>query len=90
MEHTKPDTLYRPVGCLECRNTGYMGRMGIYEMLPVTAEVRKLIRPNAEVRPIRDAGLKQGMRMLRLAGAQKIADGLTTIEEVVRSDAAGE
>ena len=79
-----PARLYRAVGCLECRGTGYRGRTGIYEILPVTGEVRKLIRPNAEVRPIRDAGLKQGMRMLRLAGAQKIADGLTTIEEVVR------
>ncbi len=77
-----PDKTYQPVGCDECRNTGYRGRIGIYEILTVDKELRKMIAANADLQALRAAAMKQGMRILRLSGAQKVADGLTTLEEI--------
>jgi general secretion pathway protein E len=79
-----PAKLYLPKGCLECRNTGFLGRIGIYEILGVTAGLRHLIQPDAELGPIRDQARKDGMRSLRLSGAEKAHAGLTTIEEVLK------
>jgi general secretion pathway protein E len=80
----KPEKIYQPVGCLECRNTGYLGRQGIYEVMPMTECLRKLIDDRADMILLRKQAMKEGMRSLRLSGAQKIAAGLTTIEEVLR------
>lgn len=80
----KPEKICEPVGCLECRNTGYRGRIGIYEMLRVTPEVKDLIGADAPLEQIRKAAQKAGMRPLRLRGAQKVAEGFTTPEEVLR------
>lgn len=77
-----PKSIYRPVGCDECRHTGYLGRIGIYESLLIDDEVRHLINTTAELKLYYDAAAKQGMRSLRLSGAHKVAEGLTTIEEV--------
>jgi general secretion pathway protein E len=80
----KPDHVMRPVGCLECRNTGYMGRIGIYEMFTFTEKVRKLVNGSCDISELRQQTLKDGLRPLRLSGASKVATGLTTIEEVMR------
>lgn len=88
----KPEKAFGPVGCLECRNTGFRGRVGVYEMLNMTPELKELIAANAGLGAIRKAAAKSGMRSLRLRGAQKVAEGITTAEEVLRvtppSDAA--
>jgi general secretion pathway protein E len=79
-----PEFVYRPVGCLECRNTGYKGRIGIYEILVFTPEIRRIITPETDLQALSQAALKQGMRPLRVAGAAKVAAGVTTMEEVHR------
>jgi len=79
-----PKQVFQPVGCRACRGTGYLGRQGIYELLNVNANVKKLIHAKCEVRPLREQGLKDGMNLLRISGAMKVAQGVTTIEEVLR------
>jgi general secretion pathway protein E len=79
-----PKTVYKAVGCLECRNTGYRGRQGIYEILPLSESIKEMLNEKTELSVLRKQGMKEGMRTLRLSGAQKIAAGLTTIEEVLR------
>ncbi len=77
-----PEVVYRPVGCDECRNTGYMGRTGIYESLVVDKSIRKLINNSTDLQLYYEAAHKQGMHNLRISGAQKILDGLSTLEEI--------
>ena len=72
-----------PVGCLECRNTGYLGRVGLYELMPVSALLRAQIRPEMELAAFTRAAVGEGLRTLRMAGAEKVAQGLTTVEEVL-------
>ncbi|MEN1927102.1 GspE/PulE family protein [Luteimonas qiangzhengi] len=72
-----------PVGCLECRKTGYMGRVGLYELMPLTPALRALIRPDMELAGFSGAARAGGLRTLRQAGAAKVAQGLTTIKEVL-------
>ncbi len=81
---TMPERVFKPVGCLECRNTGYMGRQGVYEILTMTEPVKTQINDHLDIDKIRRQGMKEGMRTLRLSGAQKIASGDTTIAEVMR------
>jgi general secretion pathway protein E len=80
-----PEHVYRPVGCLECRSTGYLGRIGIYEIMQVTREVRSHIAEQTDLAALTQAAYKAGMRPLRVSGAAKIAQGLTTFEEVLKS-----
>ena len=80
-----PDSLYRAKGCAECRNTGYKGRLAIFEMIPMARNLRKLVFDNANEDDIRQASLKNGMETLREAGLARILDGTTSIEEVLRS-----
>jgi general secretion pathway protein E len=80
-----PETIFRPVGCLDCRNTGYMGRVGIYEILQITRDIKKLINSQTDVALLTQAAYKSGMRPLRVSGATKIAQGITTFEEVLKS-----
>lgn len=80
----KPKQVFKPVGCLECRNTGYRGRQGIYEILPLSSSVKQLVKDQSNIDEIRIQGMKEGMHALRLSGAQKIAQGVTTIDEVLR------
>ena len=77
--------LYRGKGCTECRNTGYRGRIAIFEMIPMSREMRKLVYDNANEDEIRQAALKRGMESLRDAGNHRVLDGTTTVEEVLRS-----
>jgi len=80
----KPGQLYKPVGCLECRMTGYQGRIGIYETLLFTSEIKELVSKNADVAAIREQAFKQGMKPLRISGAMKVGAGLTTIDEILK------
>ncbi|MBS1169316.1 MAG: type secretion system protein [Burkholderiaceae bacterium] len=80
----KPKTVYRPVGCPECRQTGYRGRTGIYELVAITQAFASLIRENTDQFALRRQGIKDGMKPLRIAGALKIIDGVTTAEEVLK------
>ncbi|MEE2730031.1 MAG: GspE/PulE family protein [Pseudomonadota bacterium] len=80
----QPEKIKTPVGCLECRKTGYLGRVGIYEVMPLSQDLKDMISHNAELADIRKQAMKEGMRTLRLSGAQKVAAGLTTAEEVMR------
>ncbi|MDJ0957312.1 MAG: ATPase, T2SS/T4P/T4SS family [Arenicellales bacterium] len=79
-----PKDTYEYQGCLECRNTGFLGRIGLYEMLKVTPELRQLVKDDTNVAAIREQGIKQGMQPLRISGARKVASGLTTMSEVLR------
>ena len=81
---TAPEFIYKPVGCLDCRNTGYHGREGIYEIMLLSPAVKNLIDERTDLAQLRQQSMREGMRTLRLSGAQKIAQGLTTIEEVLR------
>jgi general secretion pathway protein E len=76
---------YKPVGCVDCRMTGYMGRMGIYELLTVTETFKSLVNKEADMSATRKQGISDGMRPLRLAAALRVADGTTTIEELLTS-----
>jgi len=79
-----PDKIAVAEGCLECRQTGFIGRIGIYEMMPLMDELKQQIGDRIDLVSFRKAAIKQGMRPLNLAGAQKVARGLTTIEEVLK------
>ncbi|MFN3586409.1 MAG: GspE/PulE family protein [Moraxellaceae bacterium] len=79
-----PKKIYMPKGCLECRDTGYLGRMGIYEIMLLSNELKRIIGEGATLTEIRKQAYKEGLLPLRLSGAQKVAQGLTTIEEVLR------
>jgi len=77
-----PKQVYKAVGCEECRHTGYYGRSGIYEVLLMNNELQHLINTSRDLTDYYTAAAKQGMRTLRLSGAQKIAEGITTLEEI--------
>jgi general secretion pathway protein E len=81
---------YKPVGCLECRHTGYRGRIGLYELLVMTEAARGCVHPALDAAGLRRQAMKDGLRALRLAGAMKVAEGVTTIDEVLRSTPAVE
>jgi general secretion pathway protein E len=80
----KPAQVMGPVGCLECRMTGYYGRVGIYEIMLMTPAIRKLMTHEADDAKIREQAYKEGMKPLRLSGALKIIAGLTTADEVLK------
>lgn len=79
-----PSSAQRAVGCLECRDTGYRGRAGVYEIMLLNDAIKPLITADTDIVALRRQAFKDGMRSLRLSGAQKIASGLTTVEEVLR------
>ena len=76
-------TPYKPVGCVDCRMTGFMGRMGLYELLTVTEGFKEKVNQAPSIDSLRRQAVADGMRPLRLAGALHVAEGLTTIEEVL-------
>jgi len=79
-----PEKIYQAEGCLECRQTGFLGRKGIYEMMPLSENLKQHITGNFDLARFRKLAIKSGMRPLNLAGAQKVAKGLTTIQEVLK------
>jgi len=90
----RPAHLWKPVGCLECRMTGFTGRIGIYETLLFTGPMKALVGRNVDLAVLREQAFKDGMKALRISGAMKVGAGLTTIDEVLKAapparDAAG-
>jgi general secretion pathway protein E len=81
----KPQQMYYAKGCLECRMTGYAGRVGIYEVLLMSQAQRPLIVENADFTLIRDQAYRDGMKPLRISGAMKVAAGITTVDEVLKA-----
>jgi len=81
---SKPAVTYKAVGCLECRMTGYRGRAGLYEVMQMTPELRKMVGAGAGLDEMREQAFRDGMKPLRASGAHKIATGLTTVDEVER------
>jgi type II secretory ATPase GspE/PulE/Tfp pilus assembly ATPase PilB-like protein len=76
--------IYQPVGCDDCRQSGYQGRLGIYELLIISEDIRSLIMQRSPASTISHKALDNGMRTLRVDGWRKVKAGLTTIEEVLR------
>ncbi len=74
---------YRAVGCIDCRMTGFLGRMGLYELLAVSQEFKEKVNQSPDIDSLRRQAVADGMRPLRLAGALRVAEGLTTLEEVL-------
>lgn len=80
----RPDAFAHAVGCLECRRTGFLGRVGLYEIMPLSPELKRLITANTDLAVLRERAIREGMQPLRIAGARKVAMGLTTIQEVLK------
>jgi general secretion pathway protein E len=80
---TPKGATYVNKGCLDCRMTGYMGRMGVYEMMVMTPDLRKAISAETDLDGLRERAFREGMKPLRISGAMKIAAGQTTIDEVM-------
>lgn len=80
----KPKSIHEPVGCLECRKTGYRGRIGIYETLLMSQKLKTMNEQNMDINELRKQAIKEGMMPLCLSGAQKVSMGLTTISEVLK------
>ena len=74
---------YKPVGCVDCRMTGFRGRMGLYELITVTEALKDKITQSPSIDMLRRQAVQDGMRPLRLAGALRVAEGLTTLDEVI-------
>ena len=84
MQGLDPTSIYMGTGCNKCRNTGYSGRVGIYEMLPIDDQIRDVICRNPNVSEFRRLCIERGMVSLRADGMRKVSDGLTTAQEVIR------
>jgi len=80
----KPARVHFAKGCLECRMTGYRGRIGIYEMMTLTHAQRALIGVETDLTKVREQAMRDGMKPLRISGALKVAAGMTTVEEVMK------
>ena len=74
---------YRPVGCERCGGSGYKGRVGIYQVMPITEEIQRIILSNGNAMQIAEQAQREGVRDLRRSGLMKVIQGLTTIEEVL-------
>jgi general secretion pathway protein E len=76
---------FKAVGCVDCRMTGFLGRMGLYELLVVTEAFKEKISREPEALALKRQAVSDGMRPLRLAGALRVAEGLTVLDEVLSS-----
>jgi general secretion pathway protein E len=83
VEDLKGRQLYRAVGCPNCVNTGYLGRVGIHELLLMDDEIRSLVMKSVDASTIKKAAMARGMMTLREDGVQKALRGMTTLEEVL-------
>ncbi|WP_435978724.1 GspE/PulE family protein [Psychrobacter sp. DM4] len=79
-----PDRIYRAQGCEHCRHTGYQGRIGLYEIMPLSSELKKLVAADANLDTLKQQAYREGVQPLRLSGAKRISEGITSIEEVMR------
>jgi type IV pilus assembly protein PilB len=73
---------YAPIGCDHCKGTGYKGRIGVYEVMPITDEMRQLIMRNGNALDIATQAEKEGVRNLRQSGLLKVKTGTTSLEEI--------
>jgi general secretion pathway protein E len=80
---TMPAAVYKAVGCLDCRQTGYLGRSGVYELMVLNPAMQALIAANPDVEILRQLAMQEGMRPLRHAAAEKVGAGITTIDEAL-------
>jgi type II secretory ATPase GspE/PulE/Tfp pilus assembly ATPase PilB-like protein len=76
--------LFKGIGCTKCRGTGYFGRIAVFEVMPISEEIRSLIHKNAGAQDIKKQALKEGMHTLRESAIAKMKAGITTVEEVLR------
>jgi general secretion pathway protein E len=81
---TGPARPYKAVGCAECRQTGFRGRAALYELMLLSEAQRSAIHPNLDAARLRQQAASEGLRPLRVAGLAKVAEGVTTLEEVLR------
>jgi type IV pilus assembly protein PilB len=81
----KTGQFYKGRGCSHCQKNGYRGRIGIYELMPITSKIRELIFKNSASPDIRKVAIKQGMKTLYVDGLRKYLKGITTLEEVYRN-----
>ena len=79
-----PDFIHRAVGCLECRQSGFKGRAGVYELLKMTPGVKSMITPNVHLDDLRKQAYTDGMRPMRVSGLHKVAQGKTSYEEILK------
>jgi type IV pilus assembly protein PilB len=84
-DEIKSFTVYKGKGCTICNNTGYKGRLGLYEVMPMREEIKELVLARASASEIKKEAIRLGMKTLRQSGTTKIKGGLTTIEEILRS-----
>jgi general secretion pathway protein E len=84
IDDSAPPSVFRGKGCEHCNETGYRGRTGIYELLVIDDEIRKLILAHASTQEIRERAIQLGMTTLRQDGWRKILEGVTTVEEIIR------
>jgi type IV pilus assembly protein PilB len=75
---------FKGQGCSACNGTGYKGRVGLYEVMEISEEIRELILVGASALELRKKSIEEGMLTLRMSGLQKIREGMTTLEEIVR------
>ena len=85
LSESPPPTVYHGAGCQECGQTGFRGRLGIFELMLMDQDVRRLTVSNADASRLRGAAIENGMRTLRLDGFDKVRRGLTSMGEVLRS-----
>jgi general secretion pathway protein E len=79
-----PEVLHRPVGCLECRQTGFLGRAGIYELLKMSPGTKEMVMPDTNLEDLRKQAFSDGMRPLRVSGLSKVAQGKTSYAEILK------
>ncbi|MGP4863276.1 GspE/PulE family protein [Psychrobacter sp. T6-5] len=79
-----PTQIYTAQGCEHCRHTGYQGRVGLYEIMPLSNDLKKLVAADANLDVLKQQAYREGVQPLRLSGAKRISEGVTTIEEVMR------
>jgi general secretion pathway protein E len=84
----KPALIYRPVGCPECRETGFRGRTGLYELLTITQKFSKMIKQETDLHALKEQAMQDGLKPLRVAGAYKVIEGTTTVDEILKVTAA--
>jgi general secretion pathway protein E len=82
---SRPVEAYQPGSCARCNEKGYVGRVGIFELMIVDDRIRELVSQNIDAKTIRRAAVEGGMRTLRGDGARKVLEGVTSIEEVLRA-----
>lgn len=85
VDKDKSCTIYEPCGCKLCNNTGYYGRMGIYEIMKISPAIKRLISKNADAEDIKNQAVKEGMNTLKMAAANGVKEGITSIAEMIKA-----